>query len=101
MIGQWLFQRVAQIDLNPLPNSSNKAADPAQNAVGDVLQIVFGVAASIAVLIIVISGFRYIVSAGDPNKMAQAKKSILYAVLGLLVSLAAFSIVTLVVKRVG
>lgn len=66
-----------------------------------VLGIVFAVTASIALLMIVIAGFRYIVAHGDPNATAQAKNTILYAVIGLLVSMAAFSIVTFVVKGIG
>lgn len=66
-----------------------------------VLSIVFGITASIALLIIVIAGFRYIVAAGDPNSVSQAKKAILYAVIGLLVSLAALSIVTFAIKGIG
>lgn len=84
-----------------LPNSDSGVADPAQGALADVLHIVFGLSASIALLIIVISGFRYILAAGDPGKTAQAKKAILYAVIGLIVSMAAFSIVTIVLKAVG
>ncbi len=84
-----------------LPNSDPSVVDPAQGAMGDVLRIVFGISASVALLIIVISGFRYILAAGDPGKTAQAKKAILYAVIGLIVSMAAFSIVTIVLKAVG
>lgn len=65
-----------------------------------ILSIVFAITASVALLIIVIAGFRYIVAHGDPNGVAQAKKAILYAIIGLLVSLAAFSIVTFVIKGV-
>jgi hypothetical protein len=84
------------IDLSGLPK-------PAANAstVQTVLNIVFGIAASAALLMIVIGGFRYIVAHGDPNSTAQARNTILYAVIGLLVTMAAYSIVTFVVGRVG
>lgn len=62
-----------------------------------ILQIVFGIAGSIALLVITIAGFRYVVSRGDPNAVAQAKNAILYAIIGLLVAIAAFSIVTFVI----
>ena len=63
-----------------------------------ILGIVFALTASIAVLIIVVAGFRYIVANGDPKAVAQARNTITYAVIGLLISMAAFSIVTFVVK---
>lgn len=71
------------------------------NTIPNALNIVFALAASIAVLIIVVSGFRYIAAHGDPNATAQARNSIFYAVVGLLVTMTAFSIVTFVVKGIG
>lgn len=65
------------------------------------LGIVFAITACVAVLIIVIAGFRYIAARGDPNAVAQARNAILYAVIGLIISMAAFSIVTFVVRGVG
>jgi hypothetical protein len=66
-----------------------------------VLSIVFGITASIALLMIIIGGFRYIVAHGDSNAVAQARNTILYAVIGLVITLAAYSIVTFVVKGIG
>lgn len=92
-----LYRLMAAIDTSGLPHhGSVGTAD-----LNRILQIVFGLAASIALLIIVIAGFRYIVAAGDPEGVSRAKKAILYAVIGLLVSLAAFSIVTIVLQNIG
>src|SRR4051812_36819044 len=63
--------------------------------------IVFAIVASMAVLMIVIGGFRYIAAHGDPNSTTQARNTILYAVVGLVVTMVAFSIVTFVVKGIG
>jgi hypothetical protein len=63
-----------------------------------VMDIVFATVASIAVLIIVIAGFRYIVAHGDPSATAQARMTILYALVGLIITMAAFGFVTFVVK---
>lgn len=93
-----LMQLAQTIDTSSLPNHTSDAAG--QSAITTVLSIVFAITGSIALLIIVIGGFRYVVSHGDPNSVSQAKKAILYAVIGLLVSLAAFSIVNFVVGRV-
>jgi hypothetical protein len=82
------------VDLkNNLPNVS---ADSGKFAAA--LNIVYGVTGAISVLVITIAGFRYIISRGDPNSVAQAKRAILYAVIGLLVTLSAFAITTFVVK---
>lgn len=93
----WLA-RAAQLDLGPLPNRGD---DPALYNIETAVQIVLAVMGSVAVLIIVISGLRYILASGDPGKMAQAKNAIIYALVGLAVLLSAFSIVTFVVKGLG
>jgi hypothetical protein len=83
----------AIIDTGPLPKAN---AD--SHTLSTVLNLVFGTVASIAVLIIVVSGFRYIVAHGDPSATAQARNGVIYAVVGLLITMAAYSIVIFVVK---
>lgn len=96
---QRVYYLFAQIDLKSLPNRG--AGDPAQSALQTALSIIFAISGSVALLVIVIGGFRYILAHGDSNAVAQARNTILYAVIGLVVSLAAFSIVTFVIKGVG
>lgn len=91
-----IVRLLAQIDTNSLPKG---VAD--QASINKVLGLVFGITASIALLMIVIGGFRYTVAHGDPNALAQARKTMIYAAVGLIVSLTAFSIVTFVIKRIG
>ena len=88
------------LDVSPLPRPGG-TGDPGNSAIDTLLPVVFGTLGAIALLIIVISGFRYIVAAGDPAKVAQAKKGMLYAVIGLAIALAGFSIVTLVLTGIG
>ena len=60
------------------------------------LAIVFEVLAAIAVLMIVIAGLRFVRGSGNPQEMEKARGTIIYSVVGLLVCLAAVSIVSLV-----
>jgi hypothetical protein len=81
------------VDCSSLP----KAA--ANNAtISTILGVVFALTASISLLIIVIAGFRYIIAHGDPKAVVQARNTIIYAIVGLLISMAAYSIVTFVIK---
>ncbi len=81
------------VDCSSLP----KAA--ANNAtISTILGVVFALTASMSLLIIVIAGFRYIIAHGDPKAVAQARNTIIYAIVGLLISMAAYSIVTFVIK---
>lgn len=91
-----LLQFAQAIDTSPLPQV--KAND---NSVQNILNIVFGIVGVVTFLMIVIGGFRYVLAGGDPAKMAQAKKTILYALIGLVVVLSAYSIVTFVIKGVA
>lgn len=89
------YDLASVVDTSGLPNHAPT------NTINTVLNIVFAFTASIALLMIVIGGFRYVVAHGDPNATAQAKNTILYAVIGLLITMAAYSIVTFVVKGVS
>lgn len=61
------------------------------------LTIVFGTVGAIAVLVIVIAGFIYITSHGDARLIAQAKNTILYAIVGLVIVIMAFTIVDFII----
>ncbi len=74
-----------------------KNDENAQNVVASVLKLVFTWVGVIAVIVIIIGGVFYMTSQGDPGKIKRAKETILYAVIGLVVSLSAFAIVTFVV----
>lgn len=91
---------VVNLDTSSLPNSGT-AGDAPTKFLGVILQIVFGTTGAIALLIVVISGFRYVIASGDPGAVAKARSTIIYALIGLAVAMAAFSIVTLVVKGVA
>lgn len=65
-----------------------------------VLQIVFGIAGAVAVLMVVIGAFQYVISTGDPQKTAKAKNTILYALIGVAVAVSAQVIVSFVLDEV-
>lgn len=70
-----------------------------QSTITIILGIVFGIIGALALLVITIAGFRYILSAGDPQKIADAKSTIIYALIGLVVAISAEAIVAFVVNR--
>ncbi len=65
-----------------------------------ILSIVFGIIAALAVLMIVIAGFRLIITEANPQEVAKARSTIIYALVGLVVALAAEAIVALVLGKV-
>jgi hypothetical protein len=68
-------------------------ASPNQGEVSTILSIVFGIIGALALLMIVVSGLRYITSAGNPEKTSKAKNGIVYAIVGLVIAVSAEAIV--------
>lgn len=51
----------------------------------------------IAVIMLIIGGIRYVISGGDAKKVTDAKNTVLYAIIGLVISFLAFAIVNFVI----
>lgn len=63
----------------------------------DTLLYVLGI---VAVIMIIVGAFKYVVSAGDASSIASAKNTILYAVVGLVVAILAYVIVHYVTSTI-
>jgi heme A synthase len=74
-------------------------SDLTNGVLKNVISILLYVAGTIAVIMIIVGAIRYITSDGDSSKAAQAKNTIMYAVVGLVVAVMSFGIVTFVVGR--
>ncbi len=59
-------------------------------------RILFVLTGIVAVIVIIIAGFRMVVDSGNETQMAKAKAAITWAVVGLMVSILAFSIVAII-----
>lgn len=91
----------ASNSLSPV-NAPNVLPQPGANtgAFKAALSIVFGLVGALAFLMIVISGLRYILSGGDPQRMSKAKDGIIYALVGLVIAITAEAIVNFVVSKI-
>lgn len=69
-----------------------------QEVVGGITNWILGVTAGIVILFLIIGGIYYITAAGDQKQIEEAKKIITYAVIGLVVILVSYSIVTTLSK---
>ncbi|MEX1113126.1 MAG: hypothetical protein WED32_01575, partial [Patescibacteria group bacterium] len=58
-------------------------------------------AGAVAVLFLIIGGFRYVVSTGNPEQVDAARKTILYAILGLIIIFIAFVLTRLIQQYLG
>jgi len=60
------------------------------------MSLLFGIAAVIVVIMLIFSGIQWITSSGDPLKIAAAKKRITYSIVGLIVVVSAFFLVSFI-----
>lgn len=61
-----------------------------------ILAVVIAIA---AVIVLIIGGISYMTAGGDPGKIGNAKGTIIYALIGLVVAVAARAIVTFVLNK--
>jgi hypothetical protein len=66
-----------------------------------VLSAVFVIAGSLSLLFLVIGGFRYVLSGGDPENTKKAKNTVLYSIIGLGISLSAFVVINYVLSALN
>lgn len=81
-----------------LPDDMKAAAgcsqgDTFSGVIQGILSAIIGAGALVAVVYIVIGGINYMTSSGDAGKVEKAKKTILYALIGLAICALAFAIV--------
>ncbi|HKX73709.1 MAG TPA: hypothetical protein VJM32_06845 [Candidatus Saccharimonadales bacterium] len=70
-----------------------------QNVVGNVVSTVFVVVGALAVFFLLVGAARYVTANGEQAKIAQAKNTILYSIIGIIISALGFTIVQFVVGR--
>lgn len=85
---------------SPNGNGSN-STNPINSTLKKVTSIVALIAGIAAVIMIIVGGFRYITSAGDPQKASNARSIVLGAVIGLVIVAAAESIILFVLSKIG
>ena len=52
----------------------------------------------VAVIMLIVGGIKYVVSGGDSKKVTDAKNTVLYAIIGLVIAFLAFAIVNFVIS---
>lgn len=79
----------------------NPSLTDENQVVGSIMNTVYLVAGVVAVIVIVIAGYIFVVSRGDSARIAQARKAILAAVIGLVIVIAAFTITQFIIRGVN
>ena len=69
--------------------------------VRNILMPVYFWASALAVIVIIVAGFLYVLSNGNPQQVTRARNAIIAALVGLVVVLLAFGITTIVIGGVS
>jgi hypothetical protein len=64
-----------------------------------VTEILLFILGAVAVIMIVVGGFKFVTSGGSPEQVKSAKNTIMYSVVGIIVAIVAWGIVDFVVKQ--
>ena len=62
-----------------------------------IASILIFIVGAVAVIMLIVGGLRYVLSAGDSKNVTAAKDTILYAIIGIVVALLSFALVQFVV----
>lgn len=79
----------------------NLSADKLGSLVGSLLQLIFVLAALVALFYLIFGGFRWLVSQGDKQQVATARDHIVAAIVGLVIIFLAYFILSLLLGFFG
>lgn len=85
-----------KVNIESLPHKSAAG----QTDIKNILMITFAVIGAISVIMVIIGGIKYTGSQGDPAGTAKAKNTIIYALVGVVISVFAVTIVQFAIKRI-
>lgn len=70
------------------------------DTISRIINVLMGVLGIVSVIVTIIGGLQYTVSAGEPAKAKKAKDTIIYGIIGLAIALLSFAIVNFVLTSV-
>lgn len=82
--------------VNEVGGSENKT--DVKGFIGNIIKTMFFAVGVLAVIVIIFAGVTFVMSAGNSQTIQKAKTTIIYAVIGLIVSILSYAIVNFVVS---
>jgi hypothetical protein len=71
-----------------------------KTTIKDIINVLLYIIGVLSVIMIIYGGFRYVTSGGDSGGVSNAKNTILYAIIGLVVAALAYAIINFVLKDI-
>lgn len=84
--------------IDKIDNPFGNNAQTVPGIVNRVIVVILGLIIIAAVVVIIVAGFKMVLSGGNPEQIKNAKKSIIWAIVGLVVAFMSFAIVSLIQK---
>lgn len=102
VVGDSAYAQVSSgINAATTDEMKNKQIDGSNGVIRTVSNILIWVVGFISVIMIMWSGFKYATAAGDTSKVASAKNSLIYAIVGLIIAVLAYAIVNFIMDRLN
>ena len=95
----WILREMGAEDLNSLKNRI-PGAHSTDSIASAAMSWIFAAVGILAVVMIIVSGVQMSASAGDAGAVAKAKRTMTYSIVGLLVVILGYAIVSFVIGRV-
>lgn len=92
---QRVYAQVSNTVKNPLPQFKTLA-----NVFGVMMNVIMGVAVSLAVIFLGLGGIKYITAKGDAKAAEEARTWLTNAVIGMVVALGALAVKTIVLESI-
>lgn len=102
----FIVPQASALDIYDGINAARGAGQPsdlfgASGVLTTIVNILLFVAGALSVVMIIVGGLRYAISAGNPSTVTAAKNTILYAIVGLVVALLAYAAINFVINTLA
>ncbi len=97
MIQLYLLRILSQINITedeiviPMPDLTDP--NQASDTVSTIMELAFGALGSIAFIVMVLAGLKFVLSRGNPDGIVKARNTMIYAAIGVILSILSFAIV--------
>ena len=82
-----------------MTNSGGSAKQDLPDIITTIINVMLFIAGALAVIMIIYGGIRYITAHGDEKQVKVAKDTIVYSVVGLIIAIIAYALVTFIFNR--
>lgn len=82
-----------------MTNSGGSAKQDLPDIITTIINVMLFIAGALAVIMIIYGGIRYITAHGDEKQVKVAKDTIVYSVVGLIIAILAYALVTFIFDR--